>query len=138
MLKGLEPLSSEEMLGEPGLLRLEKGRLGWISPMSINTRLEGVEKREPNFSQQCPPTGNGHKPKPRKFHPNTGKRFFTVRVVKHCYRLPREVCRVSALGDFQNLTGHGCEKPALGERALLEQVVGLTDLKRSLPTSTIW
>ena len=34
--------------------------------------------------------GNVHKLKCRKFHLNTGKKFFTVRVTKHWNRLPRE------------------------------------------------
>ena len=35
--------------------------------------------------------GNSHKLKHRKFHTNACKNFFTVRVIEHWNRLPREV-----------------------------------------------
>ena len=38
--------------------------------------------------QQC---SNGHKLEHRKFHTNTRKNLFTVRVMEHWHRLPREV-----------------------------------------------
>jgi len=35
--------------------------------------------------------GNIHKLMRRKFHPNVSKNFFTVRVMEHWNRLPKEV-----------------------------------------------
>lgn len=52
-----------------------------------------MKKRQPDFS--VVPTdrtrGNRHKLKHRIFQLTTSKNFFTVRVVKHCQRLPRNV-----------------------------------------------
>lgn len=72
--------------------------------------------------------GSGYKSKSKKLHLNTWKLIFTVRMVKHWHRLPRKVCQFSILGDFLNLTGHGCGKPVLGDLTLLEQGVGLDGL----------
>jgi len=54
--------------------------------------------------------GNGHKLKHRKFHLNTRKNFFTLRVKKHC--------GFSFSGDIQNPPGCSPVQPALGEPAL--------------------
>lgn len=42
-------------------------------------------------------TGNTHKLKHTKFHLNTRKNFFTLRVTEHWNRLPREVVEFLAL-----------------------------------------
>ncbi|KFV83275.1 hypothetical protein N308_01282, partial [Struthio camelus australis] len=44
---------------------------------------------------------NGHKPKRRKFGLNMRKNFFTVRVVEHWKRLPREVVKSPFLEIFK-------------------------------------
>ena len=41
--------------------------------------------------------GNGHKLKHRKFHTNVYNNFFTVRVMEHWNRLPREVVESPSL-----------------------------------------
>jgi len=45
--------------------------------------------------------GNGHKLKHRKFHLNTRKNFFTLRVTKHWNRLPRVVVYSPSLEIFK-------------------------------------
>lgn len=41
--------------------------------------------------------GNSHKLEHRKFHQNTRKKFFTVRVTEPWHRVPREVVQSSSL-----------------------------------------
>ncbi|KFV74836.1 hypothetical protein N308_06981, partial [Struthio camelus australis] len=44
---------------------------------------------------------NGHKLKYKKFHSNIRKSFFTVRVVEHWNRLPKEVAQSLSLEIFE-------------------------------------
>jgi len=45
--------------------------------------------------------GNGHKLKHRKFHVNMRKNLFTLRVMEHWSRLPREVVESPSLEIFK-------------------------------------
>jgi len=45
--------------------------------------------------------GNRHKMKHRKFHLNTRKNFFPLRVMDHWNRLPREVVESASLEIFK-------------------------------------
>lgn len=51
-----------------------------------------------------------------KFCLNTRKQFFTIRVIKHWHRVPREVVK-SACGPIQKPSGHSPGHPALGDPA---------------------
>ncbi|KAK4824777.1 hypothetical protein QYF61_019203 [Mycteria americana] len=76
-----EHLCYEERLGELGLFSLKKRRLlgGLITAFYDRTR------------------GNGFKLKEGRFRPDTRKKFFTMSVVKHWHRLPREVVDAPSL-----------------------------------------
>jgi len=61
-------------------------------------------------------TANGHKLKHKKFHLNTRKNFFPLRVMEH--QPAQRGCGVSFSGDIQNPPGQGLVQPALGDPAL--------------------
>ena len=63
--------------------------------------------------------GNGHKLKHRKLQLNTRKNFFTLRVMEHWHRLPREVVESPSLEIFKtHLDKVLCS--LLGETLLLQ------------------
>jgi len=75
--------------------------------------------------------GNGHKLKQRKFHLNTRKNFFPLRVTEPWPRLPREAVESPSLEIFKtHLDAVLC---SLVWVTLLGQGVGLGDPQRSLP-----
>ena len=59
--------------------------------------------------------GNGCKPKEGKFILDIGKKFFTMRVVKHWNRLPRETVAAPSLEAFKARLDGAVEKPGLVE-----------------------
>ncbi|PKU47492.1 hypothetical protein llap_2232 [Limosa lapponica baueri] len=81
MIRGLEFLSYEDRLRESGLFILEKRRLrgDLIAAFQFN----------------------GFKLKEGRFRLDTRKKFFTVRVVRHWNRLPREVVDAPFLEVFK-------------------------------------
>ncbi|KAK4827422.1 hypothetical protein QYF61_017860 [Mycteria americana] len=89
MIQGLEPLSYEDRLRELGLFSLEKRRLQGDLPAAF----------QGHFSKACcdRTRSNGFKLRQSRFRLDLRKKFFTMRVVKHWNRLPREMVDAPSL-----------------------------------------
>jgi len=73
---------------------------------------------ERDFSQACVVIGQGgegFKLKEGRFRLHIRKRFFTMRVVKHWPRLPREAVAAPSLGEVQGHVAWSSEQPGLVE-----------------------
>ncbi|KAK4818138.1 hypothetical protein QYF61_006737 [Mycteria americana] len=107
MIRGLEHLSYEDRLRELGLFSLEKRRLQGYLIVAFQY-LKGAYRKDGDrpFSKACcdRTRGNSFKLKEGRFRLDIRKKSFTMRVVKHWNRLPREVVDAPSLETFkQNL-----------------------------------
>ena len=104
MIRGLEHLSYEDRLSELGLFSLEKRRFH-RDHTSAFQYLQGAYKKsgEGLFTRACSDRtrGNGFKLKDGRFRLDVRKKFFTVKVVRHWNRLPREAVDAPSLAVFK-------------------------------------
>jgi len=141
MIREMEHLSYDERLREVGLFSLEKRRL-WGDLTGAFQYLKGAYKNagEGLLTRACSDRtrGNSFKLNEGRFRLSIRKKFFTLRVVRHWSRLPREAVGCPLPGSVQGQVGWGFEQPGLVEGVIVHgRGVGTRRSLRSLPTQTI-
>ncbi|PKU48166.1 hypothetical protein llap_1542 [Limosa lapponica baueri] len=98
MIGGLEHLSYEDKLRELGVFSLEKRRLQ-ADLIAAVQYLKGAYRKDGEglFMNEDRKRSNGFKLKEETFRLDIRKKFFTMRVVRHWNRLPREVVDAPSL-----------------------------------------
>jgi len=104
IIRGLEYLSCEDRLRELGLLSLEKKMLQG-DLIAAFQYLKGAYRKDGEglFTRLCSDRtrGNSSKLKEGRFRLDIRKKFFTIRVVKHWNRFPREAVDAPSLEAFK-------------------------------------
>jgi len=102
MIRGLEHLSYVDRLSKLGLFSLEKRRLR-DDLLAAFQYLKGAYRKDGKgfFTGVCRTRGNGCKLKEGRFRLDIRKKFFTMRVMKHWHRLPREAVDAPSLAMFK-------------------------------------
>ncbi|KFQ64601.1 hypothetical protein N334_09878, partial [Pelecanus crispus] len=104
MMRGLEHLSYEARLRELGLLSLEKRRLQG-DLIAAFQYLKGAYRKDGEnlFSKACceRTRNNGFTLQKNRFRLDIRKKFFTMRMVRHWHRLPREVVEAPSLATLK-------------------------------------
>jgi len=105
MIGGMEHLFYEERLRELGLFSLEKRRLQGCRLIAGLQYLKGTYRKDGEnlFIKACcdRTRSNGFKLREGRFRLDIRKKFFTMRVVKHWHRLPREAVEAPSLETFK-------------------------------------